>query len=86
MIGMTWEIVVGIIALIGCAISILNFSSSNKKPINELNTSVTKLTSSVDALNENLGRHDRRLDSHSEQLKNHEARIIRIEEHEQHKE
>ena len=46
---MTWEIVVGIIALCGFGISIVT-------PIIKLNTSITKLNCSIDSLNQHMAR------------------------------
>lgn len=78
---MTWEIAVGIIALFEFVLLIINRTTDSKKPINELNISVTELKGSIDALNNNLGRHDKRLDAHSERLNDHERRITVLEEH-----
>ena len=69
---MTWEIVVGIIALVGFGISV-------STPIIKLNTSITKLNCSVDNLNENLENSNRRLDAHGKQLDNFEHRITVLE-------
>lgn len=72
---MTWEIVLGIIALVGLIVTVTT-------PTIKLNSSITKLSCSVDALNENMKRNETRLNSHSESIKNHENRLIRLEEHE----
>ncbi len=69
---MTWEIVLGIIALVGFGISV-------STPIIRLNTSITKLNCSVESLNDNLESSKRRLDAHGRQLDNFEHRITVLE-------
>ena len=69
---MTWEIVLGIIALAGFGISV-------STPIIKLNTSITKLNCSVESLNKNLENSKKRLDAHGRQLDNFEHRITVLE-------
>ena len=69
---MTWEIVVGIIALVGFGISVTT-------PIVKLNTSITKLNCSIDNLNQNMATSNKRLDAHSKELDRHEHRITVLE-------
>lgn len=69
---MTWEIVVGLIALVGFGISVTT-------PIIKLNTSITKLNCSIDALNKNMAVSERRLDAHGKQLDDFEHRITVLE-------
>lgn len=69
---MTWEIVVGLIALVGFGISVTT-------PIVKLNTSITKLNCSIDALNKNMAVSEKRIDEHGRQLDAFEHRITVLE-------
>ena len=69
---MTWEIVLGIIALVGFGISV-------STPIIKLNTSITKLNCSIDTLNKNMDTSNKRLDAHGKQLDEFEHRITVLE-------
>ena len=70
---MTWEIVLGLIALVGFGISVIS-------PIIKLNSSITKLNCSIDSLNQNMARNEARITHHGEQIDNHEHRITVLEE------
>ena len=73
---MTWEIALGIFALVAFVLSVsVPVATVNGK----LNKSITKLTCSVDALNDQIKKSDKRLDAHSERLDDHEKRIIGLE-------
>lgn len=69
---MTWEIVLGIIALAGFMLSVIT-------PIIKLNANITKLGCSIDALYDAVRKSDKRIDSHSERLDDHEIRITVLE-------
>lgn len=69
---MTWEIVVGLIALVGFGISVTT-------PIIKLNTSITKLNCSIDALNRSMDISNKRLDAHGKTLDEFEHRITVLE-------
>ena len=69
---MTWEIVVGLIALVGFGISVTT-------PLIKLNTSITKLNCSIDSLNQNMARSDRRITEHGRQIDDHEHRNAVLE-------
>ena len=69
---MSWEIVLGLIALVGFGISV-------STPIIKLNTSITKLNCSIDALNKNMAVSEKRLDDHGKQLDSFEHRITVLE-------
>lgn len=69
---MTWEIVVGLIALVGFGISV-------STPIIKLNTSITKLNCSIDSLNKNMATNEKRITRHGEQIDELEHRIIVLE-------
>lgn len=76
---MTYEILVGALALIGALIVVVN-------PIIKLNTNITALTSSVNQLKEILTdlkervtSHGREIDGIREELADHEARIRTLE-------
>ena len=71
---MTWEIVVGLIALVGFGISVMT-------PIIKLNTSITKLNCTIDALNENVNESKARIGKHGEEIDNLDIRVTKIEEH-----
>lgn len=73
---MTWEIVVGLIALIGCAISLGGVLAKLVKTLTRLDVTLTALDKSVGE--------DRRVNSeeHADmrnKLENHEGRITKIE-------
>lgn len=70
---MTWEIVAGLIALVGFGLSVMT-------PIVKLNTSITKLNCSIDSLNKNMARNEERITSHGRQIDDHEHRITVLEE------
>ncbi len=70
---MTWEIVLGLIALVGFGLSVIT-------PIIKLNSSITKLNCSIDSLNQNMARNEARITHHSERLDNHEHRLTVLEE------
>lgn len=69
---MTWEIVVGLIALVGFVISIMT-------PITKLNTAITKLTCSVDSLNNNMAKNEQRISNHGKEIDKLEHRVTRLE-------
>lgn len=80
---MTYEIVVGALALIGALIVVL-------KPIINLNTNITALKSSVDQLKdiltdlkERVTNHGREIDEIRDVLGDHEARIRVLEKSEE---
>lgn len=72
---MTWEIVVGLIALVGFGISVMT-------PIMKLNTSITKLNCSIDSLNQNMARSEERITAHGKQIDDLEHRVTMLEAHE----
>lgn len=69
---MTWEIVAGIIALVGAVISIAS-------PLLRLNTSITKLNCSVDALGASMKLNDDRITKHGKQIDKLEHRVTILE-------
>ena len=69
---MTWEIVVGLIALVGFGISV-------STPIIKLNTSITKLNCSIDSLNENMATNEKRITKQGEQIDTLEHRVTVLE-------
>ena len=69
---MTWEIVAGLIALVGFAISV-------STPIIKLNTSITKLNCSIDALNENMAISEKRITKHGEEIDKIKTRLTVLE-------
>jgi len=58
---MTWEIFIGISALVAFGIAVTT-------PIVKLNSSITKLNCSIDELNTQMAKSDRRLDAHGHQI------------------
>ena len=71
---MTWEIVVGLIALCGFGISVTT-------PIIKLNTSITKLNCSIDSLNKNMETSEKRITEHGKEIDTLRDRVTKIEEH-----
>jgi hypothetical protein len=69
---MTWEIVLGLIALVGAVISITT-------PLLKLNTSITRLNCSIDNLNTGMEKSDERITCHGKQIDDHEHRITILE-------
>ena len=69
---MTWEIFLGIVALVG-------FSVTVATPIIKLNTSITKLNCSIDGLNENMRASNERIKSHGKHLDELEYRVTVLE-------
>lgn len=69
---MTWEIFLGISALVAFGVAVVT-------PIIKLNSSITKLNCAIDMLNASMAKSDKRLDAHSVQLDNHEKRITILE-------
>ena len=79
---MTWEIVAGIIALVGLIISVVT-------PIAKLDASITGLKCSIDALNQNMARNEERITDNNataangKQIDDHEHRITVLEQKEE---
>lgn len=69
---MTWEIVVGLIALVGFGISVMS-------PIVKLNTSITKLNCSIDNLNQNMNESKERISKHGEEIDELRDRVTVLE-------
>lgn len=76
---MTYEILIGALALIGMLAGVV-------KPIITLNTSITALKGSVDSLKEMISKLEKRIDSHGKEideinieLADHEARLKALE-------
>lgn len=69
---MTWEIIAGIIALVGFIISIGKIVSNNTQAL-------TKLECSINAINEKLGRDEDDIEDLEKVAQNHEARITQLE-------
>lgn len=73
---MTWEIVLGLIALVGFIASIGGFVWRLSSMIARLEKAVETMTKAVESLRIDNDAEHRRL---SEKLENHETRIIKIE-------
>ncbi|MBQ7821183.1 MAG: hypothetical protein IJ391_02755 [Clostridia bacterium] len=69
---MTWEIVLGLITLVGAIISVAT-------PLLKLNTSITKLNCSIDALNAGMKQNDDRITKHGMQIDDLEHRVTVLE-------
>lgn len=69
---MTWEIVVGLIALVGFGISVTT-------PIIKLNTSITKLNCSIDTLNSSMAMNEKRISKHGEEIDALDKRVTVLE-------
>lgn len=69
---MSWEIVVGLIALVGFGISVTT-------PIIKLNTSITKLNCSIDSLNKNMEVNEKRITKHGAEIDDLKDRVSVLE-------
>lgn len=69
---MTWEIFLGISAIVAFAIAIIT-------PIIKLNTNITKLSCTIESMVAVNARADKRLDAHADKLDDHEHRITVLE-------
>lgn len=71
---MTWEIVVGIIALFSFATAVIGVAMKITKPIAELNGEIKLLRQSIDSLKKSTDRElefvNKRLDEHEKRLEN----------------
>lgn len=80
---MTWEIFLGIVALVGFIITLMTPLMKLTKTMAELNGNVKALSSSLEALNIKNTESHRRMWDHNEKqddtLDNHETRITKIE-------
>lgn len=70
--GVTWEVFLGIVAIVGFGVTIAT-------PIIKLNTSITKLNCSIDQLNEGMASSDKRITSHGKQIDALEKRVTVLE-------
>lgn len=69
---MTWEIFLGIVALIGFAVSV-------GTPILKLNTNIVKLNSSIDSLKDSIGNIDKKnTEEHAELWKHNDEQDTKI--------
>lgn len=69
---MTWEIVVGIITIVGAVLSITKIVKNNT-------TAMTEVRCSVDELNRNLKNQNSKIEKLEEGIEDHEKRLIKIE-------
>ena len=70
---MTWEIFLGIAALVAFTLTFMKISR-------DLTGAVTRLSCAVEKLDENQINSTKRLDSHGKQIDDHEKRLVRCEE------
>lgn len=69
---MTWEIFLGLVALVGFGVTVAT-------PIIKLNTSITKLNCSIDKLNEGMKSNDERITTHGKQIDAIDRRVTVLE-------
>ena len=69
---MTWEIMVGLIAIVGFGISV-------SAPIIKLNTNITKLNCSIISLNQNMAESKERIAAHGKEIDELKTRITVLE-------
>lgn len=69
---MTWEIFLGISALVAFVLLLIN-------PISKLTSAVTKLSCAVEKLDENQSTTTKRIEVHGEQIDDHEKRLTKAE-------
>lgn len=80
---MTWEIFLGIVALIGFCVTIATPLMKLSKTMTELNVNMQNLNQAMNTLTANNTESHRRIWAHNdeqdEKLENHEKRITKIE-------
>lgn len=80
---MTWEIFLGIVALVGFCVTIVTPLMKLSKTMTELNVSMQNLNQAMNTLTANNTESHRRIWAHNdeqdERLENHEKRITKIE-------
>ena len=80
---MTWEIFLGIVALVGFCITIATPLMKLSKTMTELNVNMQNLNQAMNTLTANNTESHRRIWAHNEEqdekLENHEKRITKIE-------
>ena len=80
---MTWEIFLGIVALIGFCVTIATPLMKLSKTMTELNVNMQNLNQAMNTLTANNTEYHRRIWAHNdeqdERLDNHEKRITKIE-------
>ena len=80
---MTWEIFLGIVALIGFCLTIATPLMKLSKTMTELNVNMQNLNQAMNTLTANNTESHRRIWAHNEEqdekLENHEKRITKIE-------
>lgn len=69
---MTWDIVAGLIILLGAAISVCTIVANNTR-------AVTELKCAVEALQRSMCSTDKSMDKLAEKVEDHEHRIIKLE-------
>lgn len=80
---MTWEIFLGIVALIGFCVTIMTPLMKLSKTMTELNVNMQNLNQAMNTLTANNTESHRRIWAHNdeqdEKIENHEKRITKIE-------
>lgn len=80
---MTWEIFLGIVALVGFCVTIASPLMKLSKTMTELNVNMQNLNQAMNTLTANNTESHRRIWAHNdeqdEKLENHEKRITKIE-------
>ena len=80
---MTWEIFLGIVAIIGFIVTVTTPLMKLSKTMTELNINMQNLNQAMDTLTANNTESHRRIWSHNgeqdEKIENHEKRITKIE-------
>lgn len=80
---MTWEIFLGIVALVGFCVTIVTPLMKLSKTMTELNINMQNLNQAMNTLTANNTESHRRIWAHNdeqdEKLENHEKRITKIE-------
>lgn len=69
---MTWEIWVGLVAIVGTLIGVLT-------PVFKLSSAITKLTVTVDILNKSLSRIEAAVDKNSTEINEIKIQITKLE-------
>ena len=80
---MTWEIFLGIVALVGFLVTVISPLMKLSKTMTELNVNMQNLNQAMNTLTSNNTESHRRIWEHNEEqdskIENHEKRITKIE-------
>lgn len=76
---MTWDIFLGIVALVGFIIAIGKLVSSNTKALTELTCAVNMLKEELNTNKADTKENEHKIDNLEDKYQNHEGRIVKLE-------